>query len=67
MLAVEADVVANLAVVEAHPPAGRDGAWDPLDKVAAVPHAVGKAYFNHGPSACQGWLHGSHSRFTPEP
>jgi hypothetical protein len=53
-LAVEADVVAHLAVVEAHTPAGRDGAWDPLDKPAAVSHAVGEAGLNHCPLASRG-------------
>jgi hypothetical protein len=56
--AFEADVVAHLAVVEAHPPAGRVGHWDPLYKPPAVPHADGEAGLDRGDSASWGCMHG---------
>jgi hypothetical protein len=51
MRAVEADVVAHLAVVEAHTPARRFGPVDPLDKPTAVPHSVGEPNLNNSPLA----------------
>ena len=65
MLAVEADVVTHLTVVEAHPTVGRFGRGDPLDKPAPVPHTVGEADFNHSPLA--GRLQPSPSRLPFAP
>jgi hypothetical protein len=57
VLAVEADVVAHLTIVEAHTPAGRFGPCDPLNKPAAVPHAIGEADLNCSALASRGWVH----------